>query len=152
MKTLGIVVAATGLLILLLSSVVTYSRAHAKAQAFMAAHPEIQGEGFYVVEAPLQSGGTVNLILDSQTGQPTRGHYVLEFPKEGVLETSKQDAVPKILSTGYFDIFRVPGWVLFVSMAICCGGIVLAVRGHERMLNAAAARSSVSQPTVPDSK
>jgi hypothetical protein len=152
MKTLGIVVATTGLFILFLSSVVTYSRAHAKAQAFMAAHPEIQGEGFYVVEVPLKSGGTGHLILNSQTGQPTRGHYVLEFDNAGVLETSEQDAVPKTLSAGYFDISRIPHWILFVSIAIFCGGIVLAVRGHERQVNAAAARGSVSPPAGPNSK
>jgi hypothetical protein len=132
MKTLGIVAAATGLLILFLASVMTYEKAHEKAVAFSAAHPELQGEGFYVVEVPLKSGGTGHLILDSQSGQPTRGHYVLEFPKEGVLETSEQDAMPKTLSTGYLDVTRVPGWILFVSLAMFCGGILLVVEAHER--------------------
>ncbi len=132
MKTLGIVVAATGLLILFVSSVATYEKAHEKAVAFSAAHPELQGEGFYVVEVPLESGGTGHLILDSQTRQPTRGHYVLEFPKEGVLETSEQDAVPKTLSAGYLDVTRVPVWILFGSLATFCGGIFLVAQAHKR--------------------
>jgi hypothetical protein len=142
MKTLGIVAAATGILILFLSSVVTYEKAHEKAVAFSAAHPELRGEGFYVVEVPLKSGGTGHLILDSQTGQPTRGHYVLEFDKVGVLETSEQDAVPKTLSAGYLDVTRVPGWILFVSLAMFCSGIVLVVRAHERLRTVLAASSS----------
>jgi hypothetical protein len=55
-----------GILVFLVAPVVAYTAAHQNAQAFMAEHPELEGVSFYVVDVPLNSGGTGHLIIDSR--------------------------------------------------------------------------------------
>ncbi len=131
MKALGIVTATIGILTLFLFSALTYSAAHGRAQAFLAAHPELQNVSFTVIEVPLKSGGTGRLIMDGRSGQPTNGQYVLEFDKLGVLETTKQDAVAKTVSGGYLDVTHIPSWEVLISMAIIVVGLILGIRGYK---------------------
>jgi hypothetical protein len=127
MKALGLVVAVAGILTLFLSSALNYRAAHLKAQSFLAAHPELQGVSFVVVENGFQG----HLILDGRTLQPAAGHYVLEFDKMGVIETS--DAVPTVISSGYLDLTRVPGWAIMISLAMCAGGGTLIILSGKKV-------------------
>jgi hypothetical protein len=132
LKRLATIFTAAGILVLLLSSALTYTSAHNKAEAFKVAHPELQGVSFSVVEVPLTTGGVGHLILDSRTGQPILGHYVLEFDKSGVLETTEHDARPKTLSSGYLDVTHVPRWAILFSIALLAAGLTLALVEYNR--------------------
>jgi hypothetical protein len=130
----GGMTALCGILAFLLSPTLNYTVAHLRARSFLTAHAELNGVSFTVIEVPLQPDGIQRyLILDGRTGQPTQGHFVLEFNNMGVLETSKKNAVPKIISGGYLNFIRVPGWLLLGSLAIVGWGVSVAIRAGKKV-------------------
>jgi hypothetical protein len=130
----GGMTALCGILAFFLSPTLNYTVAHLRARSFLTAHPELDGVSFTVIEVPSQPNGIQQyLILDGRTGQPTQGHFVLEFNNMGVLETSKENAVPKIISGGYLNFIRIPGWLVIGSLAIVGWGVSVAIRVGEKV-------------------
>ena len=131
MSKAGKILVAGGIALMLLFPFAIHLRAHQHAQAYLAAHPELESYRIMVLVNPEgqyflyhESNDQTSGLLHNREVIETREHDVYEAGGEPAPGSPPQFA--KVLSRGYLsDFTRIPASAILISLMMFSGGTIL---------------------------